>query len=211
MAQLKTSHKAGAAVVATILLTVPLTSKWEGVWLTAKPDTLAHGIPTVCFGETEGVKLGDTYTLEECKRMLAAKLPRYLDEIDRCIKVPVSNRTRGAYLDAAYNVGSGGICKSTAMRLLNAGHDKEACNALRPFNHAGGVYRQGLANRREDEITNYCLAGLKEDRFLVVNGDNVGAIIAHAEVHNPKINAEPKPVLPPKKPWYTRFWNWLLK
>lgn len=209
MAQLKTRHKVGgAAFAATIACCVPLTTKWEGVWLTAKPDRLAHGIPTVCFGETEGVKIGDTYTLEQCQRMLANKLPRYLMEIDRCIKVPVSNRTRASFLDASYNVGSGAICKSTAMKLLNLGNDVKACEALRPFNHSAGVYRQGLANRRKDEIDNYCLAGLNEPKYLIVDGDNAASIIEHAEKHNTKIANEPKPALPPKLTFWQKLKAW---
>lgn len=213
MAQTKNSRRVvgGAAFAATIACCIPLTSKWEGVWLTAKPDRLAHGIPTVCYGETEGVKLGDHYTKAQCEEMLSHKLPRYLMEIDRCIHVPVSNRTRAAFLDASYNIGSGGICKSTAMRLLNAGQDHKACEALRPFNHSAGQYRQGLANRREDEISNYCLKGLSEEKFMIVNGENAPAVINTAEQHNPVIKSEPKPVLPPKCTFWQKLTAWWSK
>jgi GH24 family phage-related lysozyme (muramidase) len=56
---------------------------FEGLALKAYPDRLAHNLPTVCYGETEGVRLGDHYTKEQCTEMLANKLPRYWKEIDR--------------------------------------------------------------------------------------------------------------------------------
>ncbi|MCL2714614.1 MAG: lysozyme [Alphaproteobacteria bacterium] len=162
MPAINTKSKA-VGIAGVILLAVPLVSLWEGLWLTAKPDTLAYGLPTVCYGETEGVKVGDRYTKEQCQAMLANKLPRYLSEINRCIQVPVSDRTRAAYLSFAYNVGSGGFCKSRALKLLNAGQDRASCEALRAWNKAGGRYRQGLANRRASEIK-MCLAGLSEPK-----------------------------------------------
>lgn len=195
--QLKTSHKITGAIAGTIMLAVPVVSQFEGLWLTAKPDRLAHGIPTVCYGETEGVKVGDTYTKEQCQLMLANKLPRYLNEIDRCIKAPVSDRTRASYLSFAYNVGSGGFCGSSALHLLNAGKEKQSCEALKPWNKSGGKYRQGLANRRSQE-TSMCLAGLNEPKHLI-GPDAVEQTFAQAETINPTIKDEPKPVLPPKK------------
>lgn len=203
---LKTSHKITGAIAGTILLAVPVVSQSEGLWLVAKPDRLAHGIPTVCFGETEGVKIGDRYTKEQCEQMLANKLPRYLNEIDRCIKVPISDRTRASYLSFAYNVGSGGFCRSKALKLLNAGKARASCEALRPWNKSGGKFRQGLANRREREIK-MCLAGLSEPKRYI-GPEAVEKTFAHAEAINMQIRAEPKPVLPPKPTGWQRFKAW---
>uniref|UniRef100_E6VL46 Lysozyme n=1 Tax=Rhodopseudomonas palustris (strain DX-1) TaxID=652103 RepID=E6VL46_RHOPX len=203
---IKTSHKLTGAALATIMIAVPVVSDFEGLWLVAKPDTLAHGIPTVCFGETEGVKIGDRYTKEQCEQMLANKLPRYLYEIDRCIKAPVSNRTRAAYLSFAYNVGSGGFCRSTALKRLNAGRDAEACEAMRPWNKAGGKFRQGLANRREKEIK-MCLAGLKDPK-TTLGASSVAPTFELAATVNPEIEATPKPSLPARKTSWEKVKGW---
>lgn len=128
-----------------------LVGGFEGLWLVAKPDKLAYGIPTVCYGETENVKVGDTYTKEECLAMLAAKLPRYYAEIARCIKVPVSDNEKIAYTSFAYNVGSAGFCHSTILKRLNANDHVGACNGLLAWNRAGGREVRGLTNRRERE------------------------------------------------------------
>jgi lysozyme len=136
-----------------MLVCASLVGGFEGCWLTAKPDKLAYGIPTVCHGETEGVKIGDTYTRSECTEMLAKKLPRYWNEIARCIKVETSDHEKIAYTSTSYNIGSAGFCRSTIVRKLNAGDHIGACNALMAFVHAGGKYVQGLANRRAKERT----------------------------------------------------------
>lgn len=147
------------AVMLAIPLAVPLVSKFEGLWLVAKPDRLAYGIPTVCYGETEGVKVGDTYTQKQCEDMLAKKLPRYAAEIQKCIKVPVSEKVAAAFISLAYNVGSAGVCKSTAMKRLNAGDRRGACDAFLSWNRAGGRVVQGLVNRRKTE-RKLCLEGI---------------------------------------------------
>lgn len=157
------SPKVLGGIVGVIALAVPAVAQFEGLWLVAKPDTLAYGIPTVCYGETEGVKVGDKYTKEQCQQKLAEKLPRYLNEINRCIKVPVSDRTRAAYLSLAYNIGSGAFCRSTALRRLNAGAGVASCNAMMMWTRAGGKFVKGLENRRKVEVS-MCLEGLKEPK-----------------------------------------------
>jgi lysozyme len=144
---------AGAVALAT-----PLVMKWEGVSLKAYPDKLAYGLPTVCYGETEGVKLGQRYTLAQCREMLEKKLPRYGNEIARCIKVPVTEEALAAFIVFSYNVGSGGFCGSQTVKRLNAGDVKGACEGLRNWIKAGGHEVQGLVNRRADE-RDLCLSG----------------------------------------------------
>lgn len=175
------SPKVAAGIVGILVLAVPAVAQFEGLWLVAKPDTLAYGIPTVCYGETEGVKVGDRYTKEQCQQKLAEKLPRYLNEINRCIKVPISDKTRAAYLSLAYNIGSGAFCRSTALKRLNAGtpvsiergdrkvlvsSEEGSCEAMMMWTRAGGKFVKGLENRRKVEVS-MCLEGLKEPRRAI--------------------------------------------
>jgi lysozyme len=151
--------KIAGVVTAAVLLAVPIVASFEGLWTTAKPDRLAYGIPTVCYGETEGVKVGDTYTPAECADMLAQKLPRYAEEIAKCIHVPISDKMRASFISFSYNVGTAGFCKSTTARLLNKGDKREACDALMSWNRAGGRIVAGLTNRRNAE-RKLCLEGI---------------------------------------------------
>lgn len=145
---------------AAIAIAVPLVASFEGLWTTARVDRIGTGKPlTWCYGETEGnVKAGQKFTPKECADMLAAKLPRYAAEIDRCIKVPISDKTRAAFISFAYNVGSAGFCKSTVARRLNAGDTHGACDAMLAWNRAQGRVVRGLTNRRVAE-RQLCLEG----------------------------------------------------
>lgn len=129
-----------------------LVGGFEGCYTTAYPDRLAHNLPTVCMGETEGVKLGDHYTKEQCAEMLANKLPRYWSEIASHIKVETSDQEKIAYTSFSYNVGSGAFNASRALKLLNSGDHVGACNALLPYTHASGKYVTGLDRRRHAEV-----------------------------------------------------------
>jgi lysozyme len=144
-----------------LALAVPMVAKHEGVWLVAKPDTLAHGIPTVCYGETEGVKVGDRYTPTQCEDMLEKKLVRYANSAAACIYVPVSAKMFSTFIDLNYNIGEDAFCRSTAAKRTNDLDYEGGCEAMRAWTNAGGQFRQGLLNRRLDEIA-VCREGIKE-------------------------------------------------
>jgi lysozyme len=153
--------KTSAALLAAA---ITLVSAWEGLRTVAYPDRLAHGIPTVCFGETRGVKLGDSYTVDECKAMLGDALVEFEAGMRRCLTKPdaIPDKSYVAFLSLAYNIGTGpkGFCGSTVARRANAGDIRGACEAIIRWNRAGGKVIQGLINRRADE-RRLCLAGLK--------------------------------------------------
>lgn len=127
----------------------------EGLSTTAYHDTLANGLPTVCYGETEGVKMGDHYTKPECLEMLAAKLYRYWYEIEPLIRVPLSDNEKIAYTSFDYNLGTPTFSRSSFLKKLNAGDHIGACNGMLVYNRTRSVgYVPGLAKRRrlEDKI-----------------------------------------------------------
>jgi lysozyme len=101
-----------------------------------------------------------TFTKKECLDMLAGSLPKYAEGIKRCMKGDWPELVQVAGISLAYNVGVGAVCKSTFMRLGNAGDFKGACNALTKFNRAGGRVVKGLSNRRADE-RRVCLEGIR--------------------------------------------------
>lgn len=160
---MKTSTKAGAGGAAVITMACLFIQPWEGLWTTAKVDTIGTGRPiTWCYGETiGGAKVGDKFTPEQCSEMLKKRLPEYANAIAPCIKVPISDKTRAAYISFAYNVGSAGFCRSSAAKKLNAGDPKGSCDALMQWNKAQGRVVRGLTNRRAAE-RKLCLEGLNE-------------------------------------------------
>lgn len=117
------------------------------------------GIPTVCVGETRGVKMGDSYTREECLAMLNKRIVEFDKGLARCITVKVPEETRSAITQWAYNVGLGNACSSTLVRKLNSGQTEAACNELPKWVYAGGRKFKGLENRRQHEKA-LCLKGI---------------------------------------------------
>ena len=155
---LKKKVAAGAAAV-VIATATPFIAKWEGLETTAYRDIV--GVPTVCYGETRGVKMGDTYTKEQCMDMLKVAVGDYYRKIEPCMTnkdIPVG--VQASLLELAYNVGTGAACKSTMMKLANQGKYKEACRELDKWVKAGGQTVRGLQNRRADSKVNLCLKGL---------------------------------------------------
>ena len=139
---------------------IALVGAWEGLRMTAYRNIV--GVPTVCYGETRGVRLGDRHSKADCDAMLLASLKRHEAGMRRCLTAPdrIPERSYIAFVSLTYNIGVGAFCRSTAARRLNAGDMRGACEAATWFNKAGGRRVRGLVNRRTAEH-NLCLEGLK--------------------------------------------------
>jgi len=147
------------ALTAAGILAVAVVAKHEGVRTRAYRDVV--GVPTVCFGETRGVKMGDQYTLAECKEMLGKALLEFEAGMVKCLRNPaaVPDKVYVAMLSFSYNVGTYAACKSSVFRALNAGDWRTACNRLPLWSRAGGRVIKGLVKRRDDE-RKLCLEGI---------------------------------------------------
>ena len=151
--------KSGALTAAA----VALVGAWEGLRTVAYRDVV--GIPTVCFGETRGVKMGDRYTVEECKAMLGDALVEFEGGMRACLSHPdaIPEKSYVAFLSLAYNIGNGAFCSSSVARKANAGDIKGACASILLYNKARLNGRlqviKGLDNRRKDE-NRICLQGI---------------------------------------------------
>ncbi len=148
-------------VAALMAASVALVGGWEGLRTVAYPDRIAGGIPTVCYGETRGVELGDSYTVEECKAMLGNALVEFETGMRACLDNPdaIPDKPYTSFVSLTYNIGVAGFCRSTVARRANAGDIEGACNAIPMWNKAGGRVVQGLVNRRAAE-QKLCLEGV---------------------------------------------------
>lgn len=148
---------------AALTLAACIAAPCEGLRQVAYRDPV--GIPTVCFGMTKGVKMGDTHTVDECKVMLTQEMTNVVSAVDSCrpgLPAPVL----AAFADAAYNIGEHIACdasRSTAARKLKAGDIIGACNELPKWDKArvAGVMVSlpGLTKRRALE-RDLCLSGV---------------------------------------------------
>ena len=119
----------------------------EGYVEKAYPDPV-HGtkLPTIGFGTTQGVKMGDTMPPVRALVRLRADATDYELAIKRCLAVPMHQREFDAFVALAYNTGSASVCfnndrtgPSMIARRLQAGDYSGACDAILLYDRAGPV------------------------------------------------------------------------
>lgn len=115
-------------------------------------------VPTIGFGSTDGVQLGDKITVPEALERLRRDVGDAESAIGRCVKVPLSQGEYDAFVSLAFNIGSNAFCASTLVKRLNAGDYDGACAEIRRWVYAGGQKLEGLVNRREAEYQ-MCMEG----------------------------------------------------
>ncbi|MGQ0565592.1 MAG: lysozyme [Gemmobacter sp.] len=149
----------GAAIAAVIGLALPMIKDHEGLRTQAYRDPV--GIPTICFGETLGVEMGDRATVAECEAMLQPRLEGFLREMRACTAVTLPAKTEAALLSFTYNLGTGVYCRNMAAPRINQGKFWEACAAMSLYTRARGRELPGLVRRRAEERA-LCEDGLRE-------------------------------------------------
>lgn len=145
------SQKRGTALALAVAIAIPA----EGLRNYAYRDPV--GIPTICFGTTTGVRLGDYRTTAECKVLITVDMQSAVDVVERCGPPSMSVNQMAAFADLVYNVGPTPVCSvsSTLHRKLRAGDVIGACNELPKWDKArvAGVLvaLPGLTKRRLEE------------------------------------------------------------
>ena len=109
------------------------------------------GIPTICFGETLGVQMGDTATVAQCEDKLARRILQFDDEVTACLGETPQRGPRVAFVSLAYNIGSDAFCRSTLARKYRAGDLEGACAEISRWTYAKGIQLPGLVKRRAQE------------------------------------------------------------
>ena len=109
------------------------------------------GVPTIGYGTTKGVKMGDKTTRQEAKAFLVRDASGMAKQMQTLIKVPLYQHEWDSLVSIVYNIGIGNFKKSTLLKKLNAGDYAGACGQLKRWTYAGGRKVKGLVNRREAE------------------------------------------------------------
>lgn len=135
-------------------------------------------VPTIGYGTTSGVKLGDKITEEKARTMLQNELQnKFATPISKCLNVPMYQHEFDAVVMFGYNVGVGGVCNTSVGKYFRAGEYEKGCMAMLNFNKQRvskyaktGKYKvvwntkhtqkyiilPGLEKRRKAEV-GYCL------------------------------------------------------
>lgn len=145
-----------AAVAAIGAAGFLLTTQSEGLRLKAYRDPV--GIPTVCYGHTgPDVKLGMTYTKEQCDQILWQDIQTHQPVIlqnnpQNCIdNATIAPNQRDALTDFIINVGTSKFCSSTMAKKLKARDYLGAADQFPKWVYAGGRKFPGLVTRRRCE------------------------------------------------------------
>ena len=146
-----------AAAAGLVALIVAFVGGWEGLRTNAYLDPV--GIPTICYGYTHGVKLGQARTADECEGLLTQEVLVAIDGVNSCVRVPLSDGELAAYTSFVYNAGRGAFCGSTLVRKLNTGDRAGACAQLSRWVNSRGRQLPGLVKRRAEE-RRMCEGGL---------------------------------------------------
>jgi lysozyme len=112
----------------------------EGYRDKAYPDPV-HGtkVPTIGFGTTGGVKMGDTTTPVKALQRKLTDLQEMEGAVKRCVNVPLHQHEYDAYLNFSYNIGTTKFCGSTLVKKLNAGDYAGACREMARWTYAGAT------------------------------------------------------------------------
>ena len=134
---------------------IMLIKQFEG--FRAQPYLCPAGKATVGYGSTfyadgQPVTLADpSITQADAVSLLQGTLGQYEDAVSQGISQPMTQGQFDAFVDFAYNCGSGNFLSSTMRKKFNAGDTLGASLEFARWNKANGVVLPGLVRRREAE------------------------------------------------------------
>ena len=141
---------------------LPWPISWDGVVEIARSEgcrlaayRCSAGRPTIGWGETRGVRMGDVITQEQADRKFCDSLTEFADGVRKLLTRDPSGNEFAAMVSLAYNIGLGGFERSTVRRMHNAGDHQAAGRAFALWNKAGGAVIPGLTARRAREAALY--------------------------------------------------------
>ena len=126
-----------------------LIKQFEGLYL--KAYRCPAGVPTIGYGHTAGVAMGQTITQQQADDYLRRDVRQFERAVARLVTVPLTQGQFDALVSFAFNLGDGALAQSTLLRLLNAGDYAGAAAQFDRWNKAGGRVLPGLVRRRAAE------------------------------------------------------------
>ena len=134
---------------------VTLIKRFETCRLTAYLPT-QNDKPTIGWGATGAdVRMGMTWTQEQCDDRFAADLDRFAQGVSAALTVETAQNQFDAMTSLAYNIGATAFKASTLLRLHNAGEFERADAQFTVWNKQAGKVLAGLTRRRAAEAAMY--------------------------------------------------------
>lgn len=154
------THKARSGSLKPSEVCINMIAYFEGFESEAYLDPV--GIPTIGYGFIEGVKIGDTISIESANVRLQHELIRFEKYVKRTARRKLSQNELDGLTSMAFNVGSFG---KNLKRVVRAGSKSQVKYWMRRYIRAGGRILNGLIKRREAESNVYCNDAKTINRF----------------------------------------------
>lgn len=92
-----------------------------------------------------------TFSMEEVDGILRQDLVTFERGVERLCTVPLKQGQFDALVSFSFNIGLGGLQRSTLRQKVNRGDFEGAAEEFMKYTMAGGKVFKGLVNRRNDE------------------------------------------------------------
>ena len=113
------------------------------------------GVPTIGYGHTYNVKMGDRITEEQAEMLLIGDLIVAETEVNR-YGLDLTQNQFDALVSFVFNVGVGNFRRSTLLKRLKANpNDPDIANQFKRWVYGNGKVLPGLVRRRNDEAKLY--------------------------------------------------------
>lgn len=109
------------------------------------------GVLTIGYSHTNNVRLDDVLTQDEAEKLLDIDIKIKENELNKLIKVPVTQNQYDALISFVFNLGVGNLKNSILLRLLNQKNYKGAAQQFDRWVYAGNKVLAGLVKRRAEE------------------------------------------------------------
>jgi lysozyme len=137
-----------------------LIQEFEGLSLvpylcSAKVATIGYG--ATFYPSSKKVTMQDQpISLATAKWMLKETANKFAADVDKMIKANINQNQFNAIVSLAYNIGLGGLAKSSLLKKVNVNpSDPTIRNSFLIWNKAGGRVLDGLTKRRTKEANLY--------------------------------------------------------
>ena len=137
----------------------------EGCRLVAYRD--AAGIPTIGYGHTEGVRMGDRISAAQARQWLRQDAEAVMRKV-RTLHVARTESQLEALTSFAFNVGFGRLSSSTLLKTIRQGGSRAAIQReFKRWVFAGGRKLPGLVARRQWEADRFFAPSYPTDDEII--------------------------------------------
>ena len=137
----------------------------EGCKLAAYRD--AAGVPTIGYGHTAGVRMGDRISQQQAKALLREDAEAVMRQV-RALDVSRTEAQLEALTSFAFNLGIARLRSSTLLKVIRQGGSKQAIQReFKRWVYAGGRKLSGLVKRREWEASHFFAPSYPTDEEII--------------------------------------------